>query len=314
MLADLPPLRSPHTRRVVVSTVAFTGRKGNMSKEHIEFIKSLGLKYIKSPSFRSPKFMPGTDPVLPMIHVDGTESYAMSTEEERTMFLRYNYCKMKVLKCLGQGDDNGTEHWYARYMHYREYIARCNTALVYAMHKRYYAYLDPDDALSEGNLALIRAMEGFNVARGFKFSTYACRSISKAYYRLAQKIKKEAVNVTTYSSVLVSRNIEARVSPIDSSKTYHDAATDERTAEDETYLIEVMREVLDKNICDLTEQEKLVLKERYGFNGGVDHNTHRGLKTLDQVGKVLGVTKERVRQIQNSGLRKLHTVMQNMMA
>ena len=123
----------------------------------------------------------------------------MSTAEEQLMFLRFNYSKKrlaaiqeKVAKIgLNRELADGAVLWYHRFEHFREYLTRTNLALVLAMAKRVrLGDVDFAEVVSEGNMALIRSIEKFNVERGFKFSTYACRAILKAFSRLSQKSSK----------------------------------------------------------------------------------------------------------------------------
>src|SRR4029077_4003252 len=81
--------------------------------------------------------------------------------------------------------------WHRRFEHFREYLVRTNLALVLAMAKRTrLGDVDFAEIVSEGNMALIRAVDKFDIGRGFKFSTYACRAILKAFSRTAQKYSK----------------------------------------------------------------------------------------------------------------------------
>src|SRR6059058_5474338 len=81
--------------------------------------------------------------------------------------------------------------WDRRFEHFREYLVRTNLALVLAMAKRTrLGDVDFAEVVSEGNMALIRAVDKFNVDKGFKFSTYACRAILKAFSRTALKASR----------------------------------------------------------------------------------------------------------------------------
>src|SRR5204862_7896176 len=78
--------------------------------------------------------------------------------------------------------------WHHKMEHFREYLTRTNLALVLAMAKRTrLGDIDFAEVVSEGNMALLRAVDKFNVDRGFKFSTYACRAILKAFSRTSMK-------------------------------------------------------------------------------------------------------------------------------
>src|SRR5271170_5792562 len=118
----------------------------------------------------------------------------MSAAEERLMFHRFNYCKMRLsqLKRKFLADGTTVEHarkfleWHRKFDYFREYLVRKNLALVLAMAKRTRQEEgDLAELVSEGNMALLRAINKFDADRGFKFSTYACRAILKALSRTA---------------------------------------------------------------------------------------------------------------------------------
>src|SRR6266545_4717352 len=120
----------------------------------------------------------------------------MKAPEERLMFLRFNFSKRKLnalkKKIKREGLDRALAEqfleWHRRFEHFREYLVRTNLALVLAMAKRTrLGDVDFAEIVSEGNMALMRAVDKFNVDKGFKFSTYACRAILKAFSRTAMK-------------------------------------------------------------------------------------------------------------------------------
>jgi len=123
----------------------------------------------------------------------------MKAPEERLMFLRFNYSKMRLLKLKKTIEKEGLTkalaedflEWHRKFEHFREYLVRTNLALVLAMAKRTrLGDLDFAEVVSEGNMALLRAVDKFNVDRGFKFSTYACRAILKAFSRTPLRARK----------------------------------------------------------------------------------------------------------------------------
>src|SRR4030095_10121596 len=123
----------------------------------------------------------------------------MKAPEEKLMFLRFNYSKFRLQKLqkkiLKDGIDKELAEefleWHRRFEHFREYLVRTNLALVLAMAKRTrLGDTDFAEIVSEGNMALLRAVDKFNVERGFNFSTYACRAILKAFSRTAMKSSK----------------------------------------------------------------------------------------------------------------------------
>jgi RNA polymerase primary sigma factor len=123
----------------------------------------------------------------------------MKGDEERMMFLRFNYAKRRLsqvqrkIKAEGLTRESAQEflEWHRRFEHFREYLVRTNLALVLAMAKRTrLGDVDFAEIVSEGNMALIRAVDKFDIGRGFKFSTYACRAILKAFSRTSMKHSK----------------------------------------------------------------------------------------------------------------------------
>src|SRR5687768_16925980 len=120
----------------------------------------------------------------------------MKAPEEKLMFLRFNFAKRKLNKLQAKAKREGLDkelaeqlvEWHRRFEHFREYLVRTNLALVLAMAKRTrLGDVDFAEIVSEGNMALMRAVDKFNVDKGFKFSTYACRAILKAFSRTAMK-------------------------------------------------------------------------------------------------------------------------------
>src|ERR1039458_7483083 len=128
--------------------------------------------------------------------VAGSTPQLMKGPEERLMFLRFNYSKLKLSRLKKKIEKDGLTReladefleWHRKFEHFREYLVRTNLALVLAMAKRTrLGDIDFAEIVSEGNMALLRAVDKFNVDRGFKFSTYACRAILKAFSRTALK-------------------------------------------------------------------------------------------------------------------------------
>src|SRR5215216_1246777 len=126
----------------------------------------------------------------------------MKGPEEKLMFLRFNFAKRKLAALQKKAKREGLTRelaeeiveWHRRFEHFREYLVRTNLALVLAMAKRTrLGQVDFAEVVSEGNMALLRAVDKFNVDRGFKFSTYACRAILKAFSRASLKASRHRV-------------------------------------------------------------------------------------------------------------------------
>jgi RNA polymerase primary sigma factor len=222
----------------------------------------------------------------------------MKGPEERMMFLRFNYSKLrlcklqKLIKKAGLTRKRAEEFmfWHRRFEHFREYLVRTNLALVLAMAKRTrLGDVDFAEIVSEGNMALIRAVDKFNVDRGFKFSTYACRAILKAFSRTALKSNRHRTRFPV--------EFEPEMEKSDWTDRRRDAVEED--------CIDELKAIVDRNLADLSQVEETVIRRRFNWKQEEEHAL-----TLEEVGQIIGVTKERVRQIQNKALMKIRTVME----
>jgi RNA polymerase primary sigma factor len=223
----------------------------------------------------------------------------MTPAEERLMFLRYNYSKLKLGKLQKKFQTEGMTkelaleavEWHRRSEHFREYLTRTNLALVLAMAKRTrLGDVDFAEIVSEGNMALLRAVDKFNVDRGFKFSTYACRAILKAFSRTAQKHSRHRQRFPV--------EFEPDLEKSDWTDKKRDAVQDD--------LADELKQIVDRNLAHLSNIEQTVIKQRFNW----DQQQETPL-TLEEVGRIIGVTKERVRQIQNKALLKIRRLVED---
>ncbi len=232
-------------------------------------------------------------------------SVLLSAKQERALFLQYNYCRFRVCVLRDQVRDDhvidtGVAHellvWRRKAELYRDQIAQTNLALVLAMAKRTrMSELDFADLVSEGNMALLRAVDKFDISRGFKFSTYACRAILKAFSRQGLKLSKyRSMFPTDFDPTLEKSN-----------------HINEKRAEHEDDCVDELRDIVKQNRADLSDIEQEVIEHRFALGkkpDDADEEPHP--LTLEQVGKIIGVTKERVRQIQNKALEKLRVTLE----
>ncbi|MDB5300500.1 MAG: putative polymerase sigma factor [Phycisphaerales bacterium] len=222
----------------------------------------------------------------------------MKAGEERVMFLRFNFCKRKLSRLQKLIKKSGLTRkraedvieWHRRFEHFREYLVRTNLALVLAMAKRTrLGDVDFAEIVSEGNMALIRAVDKFNVDRGFKFSTYACRAILKAFSRTSLKSSRHKSRFPV--------EFEPDMEKSDWSDRRRDAVEED--------CIDELKAIVNRNLADLSQVEETVIRRRFNWEQNQDTPL-----TLEEVGQIIGVTKERVRQIQNKALAKIRNVME----
>ena len=233
--------------------------------------------------------------------VDDTMAAApqlMTAKEERIMFLRFNFSKLKLTRIQKRIKRDGLTReraeefleWHRRFEHFREYLVRTNLALVLAMAKRTrLGDVDFAEVVSEGNMALIRAVDKFNVDRGFKFSTYACRAILKAFSRTALKSSRHKMRFPV--------EFEPDMEKSDWTDRRRDAVEED--------CIDELKAIVDRNLADLSDTEQTVIRRRFNWQ-----QEEESPLTLEEVGQIIGVTKERVRQIQNKALAKIRIVLE----
>ncbi len=219
----------------------------------------------------------------------------LSAKEEAKLFLRYNYTRYRLTGLVTKQLERATLGrakkmivWYERAMETRADLVRANLALVLAMAKRTrIPNVDFSEVVSEGNMALLRAVEKFDAERGFKFSTYACRAILKSFNRMATKTGQ------------YHQRFPAEYDPAMEKSDYDTKRHEFQQAD----TIETVRDVLMLNRAKLTDVERTVVMERFAMNPA------QRRMTLAEVGKMVGLTNERVRQIQGCALSKLRRVM-----
>jgi RNA polymerase nonessential primary-like sigma factor len=228
-------------------------------------------------------------------------------------------------------------------------MIKSNLRLVVKIARRYYNRgLEFLDVVEEGNLGLLRAVEKFDPERGFRFSTYATwwirQTIERAimnqtrtvrlpihvlrelntYLSAARELMKTQEREPTYKDIATALNkpiedvkdmmeLNERVLSLDvmvSSESHNgpgrpllEALADKhKTDPAELLADELMSQNLTKCLNLLNEKQKDVLCRRFGL-GGYDR------QTLEEVGAEIGLTRERVRQIQMTGLKALREIM-----
>jgi len=225
----------------------------------------------------------------------------LTREQEAELFLEFNYARYRMMailqahagKRLTAAATRELLKWDQVALDVRDEIVQANLGLVPSMVERSrLTGVDFSELISEGQLALLRSVDKFDVSRGFKFSTYACRAILTSISRaVALMARHRAQFPTEYDpSLQKGDSIETRREDV------------------EARCMQELGSIWTDNAADLTTTERMILAERFGMKRD-GRKSSSDPKTLREVAEVFGVTKERVRQIQNRALAKLRTAL-----
>ncbi|MCO6438879.1 MAG: sigma-70 family RNA polymerase sigma factor [Phycisphaerae bacterium] len=175
--------------------------------------------------------------------------------------------------------------WAQRWKTIRDYLVHRNLGLVYSMIGRFETQdVDRDELRSEALFSLVRAVEGFNPWLGFRFSTYACNAVMRAMIHSVRKARRARSTAPVGHEDWLERPAKE-----ESRSALH---------------AERVNKALRENVGELTPREALVLSWRFPMDGGVG-------RTLGECGDAMGLSKERVRQIQKSALDKIRAVLES---
>lgn len=224
----------------------------------------------------------------------------------------------------------------------RNELVSANLRLVVSLAKRYQGCgMSLQDLIQEGNLGLMKAAEKFDASKGFRFSTYAAWWINQTIGRaladqskairvpvhmteninklrrlsrdltvtlgheptdedLAKAMEVSVDDIKTYKSYMTDvTSLDIQVGDDDDGTTIASFIEDENNISPEKNAVQIAeREMLDAVLDTLTAREQDIIRQRFGLDDNVP-------KTLEEVGKSYGLTKERIRQIENKALMKL---------
>lgn len=270
-------------------------------------LAELPLDYIDSPEFHEPgasekilspmpepettvrraKAPSGLPPYLAGLY----ETPLLTREQEYHQFRKFNYLKFLASRIREQIDPTDprtnmmdqVERLFDEAVAVKNFLVQSNLRLVVSIAKRHVTNGDEFfQLISDGNMSLFRAVEKFDYSRGNKFSTYASWAIMKNFARSIPEEYKQRDRFRT------------------SSEEAFMATPDDRTNQFKAEIEQELREsAVNKILESLDEREQQIIISRFGLN----HQQEP--RTLKEVGAEIGVTKERVRQIEARALMKL---------
>lgn len=222
----------------------------------------------------------------------------LTREQEHDLFRRYNYLKYRAAKLIRAIDpDSASREEYdgladlcQRIEDVRQRITRANLRLVVSIAKKHVGWSSNFfEVVSDGNMSLMRAIEKFDFSRGTKFSTYATWAIMKNYARSIPEQHYHAARYVTGQELV-----------LDQAADHREDATESASASDRRQV----RELIDAGLKQLTAREREIVRHHFGLadEGGAG-------VTLDDLGKRFGVTKERVRQIEQKAIARLRELL-----
>ena len=242
-----------------------------------------------------PPYVPNAELELPGIEkelfadwpspADG--SGRLTVREENILFRQLHYAAYRLSKIYQSAERRRTDarereysEWTQRYHLIRTRVVEANQGLVYDLIGRSrFSSIDREEMTSEGMMALLRAADTFNPWKGYRFSTYACNVIARALMRRGKQESHYRKRFPVQHDVSFER--PAR-SPDDQTELY----------------VERLHRALDQNLGELTELESRILAQRFPAQ-------REDRQTFQEIGDSIGLSKERVRQIQNIALGKL---------
>ena len=219
------------------------------------------------------------------------EARLLTAEEERSLFRRMNYLKYQADKIRAELDvDDPDPHAIERVETYlaqarmiRDRIVESNLRLAMSVVKKFvspqHSY---DEALSEGICSLMQAVEKFDYDRGFRFSTYAYRAITRNIARKIHAHRQEAARWTTDSEASTLDVPDERGSSIVYEEVWHHR-----------------RGLLTDLVGRLDRRERFIIRSRYALGA------HRRVRSFQDLADKLGISKERVRQLEQRAVSKL---------
>ena len=217
----------------------------------------------------------------------------LTPKQEQALFHRMNFLKYRA-HCLSLDLDlenlnvnllKSVERLLEEAAEVRNYLIQANLRLVMSVAKKFvtpqHAY---DELISDGVLTLMATIDKFDSQRGFRFSTYAYRSIFRSLCRSAEKRRKENFHISLDSA-----------DNLDLEQTTDLSDTSERCWESVSGMLTTL-------CTNLDDREQFIIERRFALGNELKPDTFQKLATQ------LGISKERVRQLNDRAVRKLRSM------
>lgn len=243
---------------------------------------------------RKPRVKPSKD--LPSYFAKLYETPLLTPQEEHDLFWAMNFLKyranlLKVSLDVNKPDKHlmiEIQKCLNRAEQLRDRIVQANLRLVVSLARKFCDHYSTfEELVSDGNVTLMNAAEKFDCARGFRFSTYATHATQRDYYRQIQKRRKNAQRIAGNQNEFLG-DIEQE--------------NEEEEVPMKTQVL-LFQKVMEIFAHELDEREQHIVCARFGIN------EQESGQTLQSVGGQLGISKERVRQLQISAVEKLQEVL-----
>ncbi|NQU76815.1 MAG: sigma-70 family RNA polymerase sigma factor [Planctomycetes bacterium] len=219
----------------------------------------------------------------------------LTRQQEQHLFRKYNYLKYLAdklrkeidLKHVRMSHVTRIESILTQIGAAKNYIIRANLRLVVSIARKH-VFNGPQELfelISDGNISLMRAVEKFDYARGFKFSTYASWAIMKNFARSVPRELHRLGRFQTGQEDTI--DVAAGLASYDPNKVS----------------VPEIRESINAVLAQLSPRERAILIGHYGLNN------HGESATLEELARAIGISKERVRQIEIHAIKKMREML-----